>query len=59
MKKKFDYEEYGGTFLVGVNGIVIIAHGSSKAKAITNAVKVALDGQKNSLIEKIAKQINN
>lgn len=59
MKKKFDYEEYGGTFLVGVNGIVIIAHGSSKAKAITNAVRVALDGQKNSLIEKIAKQINN
>jgi len=59
LKKKFDYEEYGGTFLVGVNGIVIIAHGSSKAKAITNAVKVAIEGQKNNIIEKIAKQINN
>ena len=59
MKKKFDYEEYGGTFLVGVNGIVIISHGSSKAKAITNAVRVAIEGQKSKIIEKIASQINN
>jgi phosphate acyltransferase len=59
MKKKFDYEEYGGAFLVGVNGIVIISHGSSKAKAITNAVRVAVEGQKSRVIEKIASQINN
>jgi phosphate acyltransferase len=59
MKKKFDYEEYGGAFLVGVNGIVIISHGSSKAKAITNAVRVAIEGQKSKIIEKIASQINN
>jgi len=59
MKKKFDYEEYGGAFLVGVNGIVIISHGSSKAKAITSAVGVAVEGQKSRVIEKIASQINN
>jgi len=59
MKKKFDYEEYGGAFLVGVNGIVIISHGSSKAKAITNAIRVAIEGQKSGIIEKIAEQINN
>ena len=59
MKKKFDYEEYGGAFLVGINGIVIISHGSSKAKAITNAVRVAIEGQKSGIIEKIAGQINN
>ena len=59
MKKKFDYEEYGGAFLVGTNGIVIISHGSSKAKAITNAVRVALEGQKSGVIDKIASQINN
>lgn len=58
MKKKFDYEEYGGAFLVGVNGIVIISHGSSKAKAITNAVRVAVEGQKSRVIEKIAAEIN-
>ncbi|MHB1346483.1 MAG: phosphate acyltransferase PlsX [Candidatus Humimicrobiaceae bacterium] len=59
LKKKFDYEEYGGAFLVGLNGIVIISHGSSKAKAISNAVRVAIEGQKSGIIEKIAGQINN
>lgn len=41
IKNKLDYEEYGGAPLLGVNGISIICHGSSKAYAITNAVKVA------------------
>jgi len=59
MKKKFDYEEYGGSFLIGINGIVIIAHGSSKAKAIKNAIGVAIEGQNYSLVEKIAESVNN
>lgn len=59
MKRKFDYEEYGGSFLIGVNGIVIIAHGSSKAKAIKNAIKVAIEGQNYSLVTKIAESVNN
>jgi len=33
-----DYEEYGGAPLLGVNGICLIAHGSSGQKAITNAI---------------------
>tara|TARA_B100000686_G_scaffold340628_1_gene416604 strand:- start:3592 stop:4737 length:1146 start_codon:yes stop_codon:yes gene_type:complete len=37
-KKSVDYSETGGAPLLGVNGIVIIAHGSSSAKAIKNAV---------------------
>jgi len=40
-KKKFDYTEHGGAALLGVNGAVIKAHGSSNAKAIKNAVKQA------------------
>ncbi len=36
-----DYEEYGGAPLLGVNGAVIIAHGSSSPKAIKNAILVA------------------
>lgn len=38
---RFDYERYGGTPLLGVNGAVIKAHGRSKAPAIENAIKVA------------------
>ncbi len=40
-KKTVDYSEYGGAPLLGINGICIIAHGSSSAKAIKNAIKQA------------------
>ena len=41
IKKKTNYEEYGGMPLLGVNGICIIAHGASTALAIKNALRVA------------------
>ncbi len=41
IKKKLDYSEYGGAPLLGVNGVVIIGHGRSSAKAIKNAVRLA------------------
>ena len=40
-KKKIDYSEYGGAPLLGVNGVVIIGHGRSSAKAVMNAIKFA------------------
>jgi len=39
--EQLDYSEYGGAFLLGVKGNVVIAHGRSDAKAIKNAVSVA------------------
>jgi len=41
LKEKSSYETYGGSPLLGVNGVVIIAHGSSSAIAIRNALRVA------------------
>ena len=41
LRRNYDYEEYGGVPLLGVNGISIICHGSSSAKAIKNALIVA------------------
>ncbi len=41
VRKQLDYTEYGGAPLLGVNGVVIIAHGRSDAKAIKNALRVA------------------
>lgn len=41
LKKKIDYAEYGGAPLLGVNGVSIISHGSSHARAIKNAIRVA------------------
>ncbi len=54
MKDKFDYETYGGAQLLGLNAPVIISHGSSKAKAIKNAIRVAGESLKTDLVEKIA-----
>ena len=39
--KVFDYQEYGGAPLLGIKGNVIIAHGSSTAYAIHNAIEAA------------------
>jgi glycerol-3-phosphate acyltransferase PlsX len=41
--KKVDPEEYGGSPLLGVNGICIIAHGNSTPLAIKNALRVAAE----------------
>lgn len=43
LKEKASYESYGGSPLLGVNGVVIIAHGSSSALAIRNALRVAME----------------
>lgn len=40
-KAKFDYDEYGGAPLLGVNGVAVISHGGASARAIKNAVKLA------------------
>ena len=40
IKKKTNYEEYGGSLLLGINGVCVIAHGSSSPKAIMNAIRV-------------------
>ena len=37
-----DYTEYGGAPLLGVNGVVIICHGGSPPKALSNAIRVAV-----------------
>ena len=43
IKKRVNYEEYGGSPLLGVNGICIIAHGASTPLAIKNALRVAAE----------------
>ncbi|MFN2541471.1 MAG: phosphate acyltransferase PlsX [Chthoniobacterales bacterium] len=43
IKQKMNYEEYGGSPLLGVDGICIIAHGASTPLAIKNALRVAAE----------------
>ena len=43
LRKKIDYDEYGGAPLLGIDGVSIICHGGSNPKAIKNAIGVARD----------------
>jgi glycerol-3-phosphate acyltransferase PlsX len=43
VKDRMNYETYGGSPLLGVKGVCIIAHGSSSALAIQNAIRVATE----------------
>lgn len=52
-KKKMDYTEYGGAPLLGVNGALVKAHGSSNAKAIKNAIAYTEKFASSDVIERI------
>ncbi|MEW6623299.1 MAG: phosphate acyltransferase PlsX [Bacillota bacterium] len=54
VKKQFDYSEYGGAPLLGIKGISIICHGSSKSLAICNAIRVAVQCSETRLVEAIS-----
>ncbi|OGL44652.1 MAG: hypothetical protein A2W05_06670 [Candidatus Schekmanbacteria bacterium RBG_16_38_10] len=41
LNRRLDFTEYGGAPLLGVNGVCIVAHGSSTSHAIKNAIMVA------------------
>ncbi|SKA92257.1 phosphate:acyl-[acyl carrier protein] acyltransferase [Caloramator quimbayensis] len=56
-KKKFDYTEYGGAILLGVDGTVIKAHGSSNSKAIKNAIKQAMLCVNGNIVEDIKNEV--
>lgn len=50
----FDYSEYGGALLLGVNGVSIVSHGCSDAHAIRNAVRFAHEVVQNRVVERIS-----
>lgn len=52
-KKKMDYTEYGGAPLLGINGGIIKAHGSSNAKAVCAAIRQARELVNGGVVEAI------
>jgi glycerol-3-phosphate acyltransferase PlsX len=58
IKKKFDYTEVGGAPFLGINGIMIKAHGSSDAKAIKNAIRQARLLYDNKCLDTILNEIS-
>ncbi|MFQ6001769.1 MAG: phosphate acyltransferase PlsX [Anaerolineae bacterium] len=56
-KSRLDYSEYGGVPLLGVEGVVIVAHGRSNSKAIKNALRMAKQTVEGGMIEAIKEEI--
>ena len=50
---RFNYEDYGGTPILGINSTVIVGHGISNAKAIKNMITLAQDVVQAQLKDKI------
>jgi glycerol-3-phosphate acyltransferase PlsX len=57
LRNKLNYEEYGGAPLLGVNGVVVISHGRSSAKAIMNAVRLAMVSSHQRIDAKIQEEL--
>lgn len=53
MFRRIDYREVGGAPLLGINGVCIVAHGSSNARAIRNAIRVAMEGATHEFVKEI------
>ena len=58
LRQRADYSEVGGAPLLGVNGIVIICHGSSRVHTIRNAIKHAQECAEQKLNEKISLEVS-
>jgi len=57
VKQKMDYAEVGGSPLLGLNGLCIICHGRSNAKAIKNALLLAQKATDLKLVERIGSSL--
>ncbi|MDR3085670.1 MAG: phosphate acyltransferase PlsX [Christensenellaceae bacterium] len=58
MKKRLDYEEYGGAALLGVNGVMIKAHGSSSASAFSQAILQGASCARAGVVRAIEEQLH-
>ena len=56
IKQRVDHAEHGGGLLLGVAGIAVISHGSSKASSIFNAIRLAKDAVDNQVLDRIKGQ---
>jgi len=56
--KKYDYNEYGGALLLGVNGTALICHGSSESRTIKNAVLASKKYYREKVNEKIVEYLS-
>ncbi len=57
LRARVDWREFGGAPLLGIDGVAVIAHGRSDARAMKNAIRVSRDAVENQLVGKIRAEV--
>ena len=57
IRTRIDWREFGGAPLLGIDGVAVVAHGRSDARAVRNAVRVAREAVEGRLVEKIREAV--
>jgi glycerol-3-phosphate acyltransferase PlsX len=57
LRTRLDPDTYGGAYLLGLQGLAVIAHGNSGRKAIANAIRLAARGVEHRLVERLAERM--
>jgi phosphate acyltransferase len=58
MRERTDPDTYGGAYLLGVRGVVVIAHGNAGRRAIANAIRIGARGAEAGLVERMAERLS-
>lgn len=53
LRERLDPDTYGGAYLLGLRGLVVIAHGNSSRRAIANAIRYAARGVRGGVVERV------
>ena len=57
IRDRIDWREFGGAPLLGIDGVAVVAHGRSDARAMKNAIRVTRDSVQNGLVGKIRAEV--
>jgi glycerol-3-phosphate acyltransferase PlsX len=58
LRKRLDPDTYGGAYLLGLRGLVVIAHGNSSTTAIANAIRLAARGVDHDVVGRLAARLS-
>jgi glycerol-3-phosphate acyltransferase PlsX len=56
LRNRLDPDTYGGAYLLGLQGIVVIAHGDSSPRAVANAIRLAARGVDHGIVARLAER---
>ena len=57
IRNRIDWREFGGAPLLGIDGVAVVAHGRSDARAMKNAIRVTREAVENDLVAKIRAEV--